>query len=371
MGEIEDKELERYRRLMEPPDTFEEGFGTKTIIGALFVGFLMMPGSMYMGLVAGMGIGPAARWVTVILFMEIARRSLTRLKQQEIYILYYMAGFAIASPFQGLLWRQFLIQSDAATSMGIAEPMAEVCWWLAPSPQTIQGIGNTFLDRAWLPVILMLVVNQLIWRVDHFGLGYVLFRLTSDVEKLPFPLATIGAAGATALAESTSEKQSWRWRTFSIGSMMGLLFGVVYFAVPAISGAVFNKSIQIIPIPWIELTPKTASALPAVATGIRLDLGLLLLGMVLPFWAVVGGAVGFLITAIANPVLYRHGILKTWEPQMETVNTIFANNFDFYLSFTIGLTVAIALVGLFKVFRGMWRLRNEKRGAFDCGCPIF
>ena len=35
----------------------------------------------------------------------------------------------------------------------------------------------------------------------------------------------IQAQGATALAESTSKTETWRWRMFSIGSMIGLVFG--------------------------------------------------------------------------------------------------------------------------------------------------
>ncbi len=47
----------------------------------------MMPGAMYLGLVAGSGLGPAAQWVTVVLFAELARRSFQPLKRQELYML--------------------------------------------------------------------------------------------------------------------------------------------------------------------------------------------------------------------------------------------------------------------------------------------
>ena len=87
----EDKELKEYRDLLETPDHFEEGFDWKTVIGAIFIGFLMMPGSMYLQLVIGTGIGPAARWVTIILFAELAKRSYSELKQQEIFLLYYIS----------------------------------------------------------------------------------------------------------------------------------------------------------------------------------------------------------------------------------------------------------------------------------------
>ena len=49
----QDKELEQYRRLMEPPEHFEDGFTWKTVIGAIFLGMLIMPGSMYLSLVVG------------------------------------------------------------------------------------------------------------------------------------------------------------------------------------------------------------------------------------------------------------------------------------------------------------------------------
>ena len=60
--------------------------------GAFFIGFVMMPGSIYLGLVAGQTMGPAAEWVTIILFAEVARRSFTTLKRSEIYMMYYVAG---------------------------------------------------------------------------------------------------------------------------------------------------------------------------------------------------------------------------------------------------------------------------------------
>lgn len=349
----EDKELEEYRDLMKTPDKFEEGFDWKTIVGAIFIGFLMMPGSMYLQLVIGQGIGPAARWVTIILFAEIAKRSYTELKQQEIFLLYYMAGAALASPFSGLLWQQYIVQSDAARMLGLTEYIPA---WVAPQPGSESLIQRTFFHRDWLIPILLLVGAQIIQRIDHFGLGYALYRITSDVEKLPFPMAPVGALGTMALAESTEEKKaSWKWRVFSIGGVIGLAFGSVYVLLPAVSGLLFTEPIRLIPIPWVELTPYTEKVLPAVATGIQLDLGQLFIGMVLPFWAVIGGLVGVIITFVSNPILYSHGILHRWHPGMETVETVFANNFDFYMSFSIGLGLAIGAVGIWyvvKSFRG-------------------
>jgi hypothetical protein len=356
----EDKELQEYRDLLKTPTHFEEGFDWKTVVGAIFIGFLMMPGSMYLQLVIGTGIGPAARWVTIILFAELAKRSYSDLKQQEIFLLYYMAGAALHTPFQGLLWNQYLVQSDAARMLGVTE---FIPLWVAPPLESIALVERTFFHRDWLIPILLLIGTQIITRVDQFGLGYALYRITSDIEKLPFPMAPVAALGTMALAESTEEREkSWKWRVFSIGGVIGLVFGAVYVLLPALSGLVLMEPIRPIPIPWVELTLHTEDWLPAVATGIQFDLGLVFIGMVLPFWAVMGGLGGLIITIIANPILYRHGILHRWHPGMRTVETVFANNFDFYLSFGIGLGLAIGLIGIWHVVRSFGRQGPGERG---------
>ena len=89
----EDRELKEYRDLLKPPEKFEEGFDWKTIVGAVFIGFLMMPGSMYLQLVIGTGIGPGrALGDDHPVCGDRQTLVYTELKQQEIFLLYYMAG---------------------------------------------------------------------------------------------------------------------------------------------------------------------------------------------------------------------------------------------------------------------------------------
>ena len=48
---------------------------------------------------------------------------------------------------------------------------------------------------------------------DRNPVGRLMTRITSDVEKLPFPMAPVGALGTMALAESADEKEKgWKWR---------------------------------------------------------------------------------------------------------------------------------------------------------------
>ncbi|MBW7937872.1 MAG: hypothetical protein H3C63_03270, partial [Candidatus Omnitrophica bacterium] len=211
---------------------YVDGFTGKTILGALFVAFIMMPGSIYLGLVAGQSLGPAAEWVTIILFAELSRRSFTQLKRQEIFILFYVASSLAAvalahlalagGPFAGTIWNQYLVQSPQTQS--IADRIPD---WVVPPAGSPAIQRRNLADPGWwwsasrgiLSPVLLIVVGQIFGRMMWLGMGYLLFRLTSDVERLPFPLAPIAAEGATALAESTDRdegflarrKKNWRW----------------------------------------------------------------------------------------------------------------------------------------------------------------
>ncbi len=86
----EKKEFQEFSKLMERPESFTEGFNIRTVVMAFFVGLLMTPAQLYMQLVAGVEMGPAAQWVTVILYVEVARRAFMKMKRPEIFILFYI-----------------------------------------------------------------------------------------------------------------------------------------------------------------------------------------------------------------------------------------------------------------------------------------
>ncbi len=358
-------ELTSYRDLMQPPTRYREGFTARTVAGAFFVGFIMMPGAIYMGLIAGASFGAAAEWVTIILFSELARRSFSSLTRQEIYLIYYIAGglagviggtMLAGGPFGQLVWNQYLAQSQAAAGFGIAEHIPE---WVVPPVGSDALAGRSFLHRAWIPPVIVLVASQVLSRVEWFTLGYILFRVTSDVERLPFPLAPVAAQGATALAEGDEGRDSWRWRVFSVGMGIGLLFGAVYVGLPALTGLIASDPIVLLPIPWIDLTRTTQDILPAAPLGIGTDLGLVLLGMVLPFWIVVGTFAAAMVHALGSPILYHAGVLTHWRPGMDAILTNFANDIDVWMSVYIGAGAAVGAIGLVQAVLSVRAARRQ------------
>ncbi len=349
---------------------FEPGFNMRTIWAALFVGFIMLPGAIYLGLVTGQSIAGGAEWVTLILLIEIAKRSFVRLRTQEVIILYWVAGGLVmmggklgtgadlfGGPFGGLIWDQYLIQSPQANGLHSYIPD-----WVVPPRDSPALMQRSFLHPAWFKPIVLLLVVIVMQKINSLSLGYVLFRVTNDIERLPYPMASVHAGGATALAESSQQREGWRWEIFSIGGFIGIVWGLFYVAIPTISGIFLTQTITLLPIPFIDLTVSMKELIPAGIMGVGTDLGHLLIGFVLPFWIVVGSfAAAMLVNLIANPLLYRVGVLYTWEPGMSTFPTQIANSFDFWLSFSIGGAILVALMGFWMVGSTMYRLRGVRQ----------
>ncbi len=205
-----DKELEQYRQLLETPDSYEDGFGWTTLAGILFCGLIMMPGAIYLGLMTGGSMGSAATWVTVILFSEVARRAMKTMSKGNLVVLLHAASVMMAGsmlfpggPFGNVIYRAYLVTSDAARDMGMRD--AFPTWW-CPKPDSPAITERLLWHKDWLMPILLLAFISLVGFINKYTLGYFFFRMCSDVEQLPFPMAPISAQGALALAESNRKE---------------------------------------------------------------------------------------------------------------------------------------------------------------------
>jgi hypothetical protein len=352
----------------QPEPQFEDGFTLKTVIGAIFIALFMLPGGMYLGLVAGQGVGEAAEWVTIVLFAEVARRSYAPLRKQEVYILFYIAasltvvvnaerGLA-GGPFSNLIWNAYFVGSSASAPIRDQIPL-----WAVPSANSPAVMHRELWHPDWLKPIFLLVITDFCGRLSWMGLGYALFRITSDIEKLPFPYAPVAASGATALSEAGTE--SWRWGIFSTGSVIGMIFGFFYIAVPVVTGTIFGSSFEIFPIPFADYTQNVQNIMPAAIVGISFSLGNVLVGFVLPFEIVAGAMLASVICMIVgNPILQHFGLLPNYHPGSDALLTKLTVDMDFWLSVGIGVNIAVAILGIalvIKAVKDFRRLQQEKQ----------
>ncbi len=382
-----DKDIELYRSLLEMPTEYQDGFGWSTVVGILFCGLLMMPGGIYLGLMTGQGLGSAASWVTVILFMEIARRAMKPMSKQNLVVLLHAATVMMmgnilfpGGPMGQLVFRAYLVGSEAARDAGMYNIFPR---WFVPPVDSPALLERQLIHSDWLIPIGIISFLAIVSLIKKYSLGYFFFRITSDVEQLPFPLAPIAAQGAMAMAESDGVKQvvkpvndgtedlslnappvkkrTKRARIFSLGVTFGLCYGFIQVGIPAISGLFLSKPFFLIPQPYVDTTTLTETLLPATPTGMVVDLGIVFMGFVLPFWSVIGTFAAIVLTAIMNPLLHSTGVLHTWLPGMDTVNTTFSNSMDFWMSFGIGTGLAIAAVSIFATIRDTFRKMKEIR----------
>jgi hypothetical protein len=363
---IDDVRVELFDEWARQP--FESGFTGKVVLGAVFIAVVMLPGLIYMGLVVGTNIGSGAEWVTVLLFLELARRSYQKLKRQELMVIHHMAltltgminGVMLCGGiFAAMIWQQYLKQSDVFRNFNLTDQMPE---WFSPGSETLAY--RSFFDTSWLPAVGVAVLAMVLYKIQFFGIGYFMFRITSDVEQLPFPMARVGAEGATALAESESqERESWRWNVFSTLGVAGVVWGLVYMGIPTLSGALFGVTTSLIPIPFLDLSPALESWLPSAEIAIGFNLGLLLLAFVLPWRVVLASSlVCILIRIVLPPVFYEAGIHTVWQPGFGALDTRLANSLDIWISVTIGAALSIFVTGVFMAVRGAVKARRSADG---------
>ena len=362
-------EINEYRDLLQPPVQYEEGFTRNTIVGVLFIALIMTPGQMYLSLVTGLGIGDAAQWVTVILFLEIAKRSFTTLRRQEIYLLTYVAVALISraetGTFLSLIQRQYFVGSQEMQEFGLTQKLVNLKFmgysWFSPSPDSPAIVDRTFFHEDWaLPIILM-VLGIIIGRVTWFTSGYVLFRLVSDREHLPFPTAPMSALSSMALAEeSGAEKQSWKWSCFAIGGTIGLIFGFIYVGIPAFTEVFAGKKVTIIPIPFVDLTPQLGQYIMGTPIAISFSLGPIFAGLLLPFWSVMGTFTGVLLYMASSPILQSFGFMPRWKPGYDAIQTQIAASVDFWQAFAVGITLAVTLISIVQMVQAGRQVKLDK-----------
>ena len=179
-------------------------------------------------------------------------------------------------------------------------------------------------------------------------------------------MAPVATEGATALAEATGKGETWRWRVFSISAMIGIIFGAVYVVIPTLTGLLMTKPLQLIPIPWVDFTAQLGTLFPACLLGFVTDLGAILAGFVIPFWVVLGTFISSVLSqCFGNPVLYKLGILKNWQPGMTAIPVSVSATMDFWINVVIGCGLVVGIIGIWKMVSAFVTRQKEKIG-FPC-----
>ncbi|MEM2129262.1 MAG: OPT/YSL family transporter [Candidatus Bathyarchaeia archaeon] len=273
----------------------KEGLTWRSILALIFASVFILPISIYMNYVAGVGIGGSAVYIVTLLFTELSNMFGARLSKQEVFIIFMVVGTAaIIDPFSNYVYRGYFLTSplgrlfiDPLTKSPLPDIMPT--WW-APSATSSVWISRTFISPEWIfPITLNLIHGFAFAFSQQIAMAFICAHLYIEEEKLAFPLAPISSEMIIALTEREEEKL----RVFMLSAFVGMVYGAILYVGPI----VLPFMPRMIPVPWFDFTAGTYGIeriFPGAIFGLASDLIPYLTGFLLPLNIAVYMVIGSL-----------------------------------------------------------------------------
>jgi hypothetical protein len=268
-------------------ETPESGLTWRSALAIIFGGIAMLPVAIYISLVAGIQLSGPSVYIVVILFGELAALMGRRLSKQEVFIIYAMIGSAMAgmagvyNPIVNLVFRSYFINFPGTWAFvdpfsGKNLPLVMPPWW-APHYGSEAYLSRSLFHPQWALPLTLLLITSVTWALQEIALTFICTYLYVEEEKLPFPFAQADAQMITIMAEA----EPYRMRIFTVGVLGSMVYALILYALPIISGGGFSP----IPVPWIDLTTGLfgiENTLPGAFFAIATDPSSWVIGFLIP-----------------------------------------------------------------------------------------
>ncbi|MGQ9691197.1 MAG: hypothetical protein ACUVQY_08055, partial [Thermoproteota archaeon] len=320
-----------------------EGFTKNVIIAILYAGLVLQPMVIFSSLYGGIGLSGTVQLITVLLLTQLGPLLGRRLSRHEVLVAFIASG--ISGSFTQLFssYGIFLayIRSNPAFSIGSLLPT-----WLCPPVYSEALLTRTYLHPDWIPFIVIHCFTFTLWYVANFVLGLMAFQLYSEVEKLPFPAARIGAETVVTLSERVPE----RMRYFTYFLFFGFAYGLVAYGFPVFGRALLRHDVvPFIPVPWLDMNRMVQEHfnLKAANFGISTSLSTLATGFVIPFDIVLMVFLSSIaVNLVINPFLCEQGYLPSLIVGADISYSWQRSFIDFWVGPSIGLAIALGIAPL-------------------------
>ena len=334
--------------------SFRSGLTWRAIMGLIAIALLFIPTNIFMNLSTGMMISTAAIYILAILFSELTRYGARPLSKQEMYIVYSTVGtIAGAVPaYYWLVYRAFFVASPVTYAYrvnGIPVPYL-VPDWIAPLGVKTYTL-RTLLHPAWIKPIMVFTIFLIFGLLGDLGLTIFLSYIAVEVDKLPFPFATVDAS----LIETITTRETSRTRAFIAGFYPGLIYGALLYGG-------YGLGVPILPLPWADFTWFTEKYIPGALIGISTDPMSFVLGLIIPassaFAMLLGSAMVWILLNYVFTI--NPHIFPLWASEYYrgmSLNTIYQRSFQrIWISPQFGLALGLALALVTTIGKRVWRV---------------
>jgi hypothetical protein len=359
---------------------FKSGITLRVIAALFFASAVLLPVSIYLSLVSGASVVGAFSYITVILFLEVGSLMNVKITKQELFIMYIMIGVAASTPMIDFIYRQYLVTSPVGWSFRdpfTGKPVPEVVpTFYVPYWKEVQ-FSRTLLSNIWiLPMVLSTTQFGILYLIAEMSLTIICAQLFLEAEKLPFPFADISAQMVNTLTDRPPDKME----VFIISTALGAFYSFFLYGIRTLSLGILNTDIQIIPVPWVDLTTGILGIeklLPGAALGLATDPLAWVGGFLIPFSTVCYMLVGSILVWILGNNLALTAF-SIYFPQWKAEWT-FGMNLSLvwqrsllrvWLVPQIGFSLAVALLAIVQNYKvlirglsSLWKLSTQARGA--------
>jgi len=317
---------------------WKKGLSLKVWLGILYPIVVLNPVVIWLTLSTGSTIGAAGAYVTLLLLVWFSKYMGSPFSRQEAFLVYAitLSTTSIFTWWVNHIYNIWWRNSPISSSFGISEIMPD---WYTPKIPDVWKM-RTFFHPSWIPVFsLWLTVAFLVFVAD-VSIGLILYKLLGEVERLPFPMAEVGAVAVNTLTEAEPE----RMRVVTVSMLMGIIYTLIAFAPPILTGIP-----SLIPYPWADWNAIIHNLLPGASLGISTDPLIVTIGFLLPGSVSISLFVGsFAVYFIGNWLIVPLGLFPDWFPGLNITYSYQRSIFDFWINPIIGIGLAAGFLPLLR-----------------------
>jgi hypothetical protein len=304
---------------------------------------IFIPAVMYLELMTGQSGMTGGSWFMLLLAIEFSRIAGVKITKQEATIIYLMGSGLTLPWFSDVIFNAWFKNSDIANYFGFG---AQIPYWAAPD---LAGfLSRSLMHPSFLVPVALRVTYSVVSTFFMFGLAMFTRKFYMETEKLPFPMATVRGQMIITLVD---EKKEHPARILSVAAIAGFSWAFLLYTLPFIFQIITGEYRQILPVPWVDWTPKVSQYLPGAIVGMSTDIIPFTLGLILPFTTIIQMLAGSLsifvvgnhISILQNP---PYGPFNWWFPQMNASDAIQRSILYIWATPVIGFALAAGLAPL-------------------------